>query len=66
MSYELKHTIEGKAKLVAFNPSDNSSLLSVSPNKINEHRDEDMIYLWKEVDKDKQWVRVKEFTPLNI
>lgn len=58
MSYELKHTIEGKAKLVAFNPRDNSSLLSVITN---EHRD--MIYLWKEVDKDKQWVRVKEFKP---
>jgi WD40 repeat protein len=56
MSYELKHTIEGKAKLVAFNPRDNTSLLSVS---------QDMVYLWKEVNK--RWVLVKEFKPsMNI
>jgi hypothetical protein len=38
MSYELKHTIEGNAKLVAFNHRDNTSLLSVSQT------DKDMVY----------------------
>ena len=61
MSYELKHTIEGKAKLVAFNPQDNTSLLSVSQIKKSQWIHEDMVYLWKEVDK--RWDRVKEFKP---
>lgn len=61
MSYELKHTIEGKAKLVAFNPQDNTSLLTVSTIKKGQWGYEDMVYLLKEVDK--RWVRVKEFKP---
>jgi WD40 repeat protein len=61
MSYELKHTIEGKAKLVAFNPQDNTSFLSVSQIKKSQWIDEDIVYLWKEVDK--RWDRVKEFKP---
>lgn len=61
MPYELKHTIEGKAKMVAFHPLDNTTLLSLSTKKKNEWQDYDMVYLWKEIDK--KWTLVKEFKP---
>jgi WD40 repeat protein len=61
MPYELKHTIEGKAKMVAFHPLDNTTLLSLSTKKKNEWSDNDMVYLWKEIDK--KWTLLKEFKP---